>query len=76
MVSTRPGNSTFSAEVYYEADGVDCGKATSSQAQSGSVVVTQPDTGNGIVGTFDLIFDTYNHVTGSFSSATLCSTRP
>jgi hypothetical protein len=74
VVSGAPAASTNAAEVFYEADGADCLKASMHQATSGKVTVTR--TGDPIEGTFDLTFDNNEHITGTFSTPACAGLDP
>jgi hypothetical protein len=61
------------AEVYFEADGADCLKATDEFATSGTVTLTSATPP--LAGTFDVTFSD-GHVTGSFAAASCTALDP
>jgi hypothetical protein len=70
IFSGTPAASSQLAEAYFEADDATCRKASSAMATGG--VVTLDSATSPVSGTFDLTFDTGEHVTGSFA-APLCT---
>jgi hypothetical protein len=71
IVTQTAGSATKAATAVFQTTDAQCVKinAQSAQAASGSVNLTSIGPNNAYAGTFDLVMDSGDHVTGSFGAS-------